>query len=128
MKNGIATLLTILTISAVALAISVSLTKQTIDTAYSLRGSDDSSKATQIAQGCLEEAMLRIKNANFTSPMNLSYGEGSCDILITSTGTNLYEVSINSTISNSVGTFNRSITAGVQSAGQSVVLLSWQLN
>lgn len=130
MKNnnnqGLAALISILTISAIALAISVSISLQSIDNAKVLVGSKSSQKTLKIAEGCVEEAILRIKRDDFTSPISLNIGDGSCVITIPAPVGNLYAVTVVATLTETGNDYIKSITSNIEKAGDSVVQIDWQ--
>ena len=85
-QSGTIALISLLIITAVTLAIGLSLNLLGLDEMrMGFRGSQ-SSQAFHVAESCLEEALMRLKrDANYTGG-NLSIGNGSCNIIITADG------------------------------------------
>lgn len=80
-----------------------------------------STQAFYLADGCLEEGLLRLRRDINYPGGNLSIGDGNCTIAITGSG-NLKTVTVVGTVSNLV----RKLQATVDASNQAAVLKTWQ--
>jgi len=87
-QNGFIAFTSVLVIAAIALAIVMSISLLGINEAQASLSLKKSQETLQIAQSCVEEALLQLRNDNTFSGLTLSVGDGSCSISITETGAN----------------------------------------
>lgn len=85
-QKGLVVLIAVLIISAVILAIGVSLTLAGIDEISMVDYQDHSQETLAIADGCLEEALLSLNRDNDYSGASLNLGNGSCIIEVSGEG------------------------------------------
>ena len=86
-QSGTIALISLLIITAVTLAIGLSLNLLGLDEMRMGFRESKSSQAFHVAESCLEEALMRLKrDANYTGG-NLQIGQGSCNIVIAVNGT-----------------------------------------
>lgn len=79
---GYITLLTVLIVSAVGAAVSVSLLLISIGSSKSELTYDESSRARALANACAENALERLrKQSSYTGNETLGFSQGSCEIL-----------------------------------------------
>lgn len=125
-KDGFAALVSVLTISAIALAISVSLSLRSIDSAKILTENELASKSMVIYESCIEEALYRIKTDGTYTGGNVSLGDGSCLITVSETypTDNIYTATVNATVSQDGTDFVKSNSILVKRAGESVVIIN----
>ena len=124
MKHGYIAISSLLVIAVVTLAIGLSVTLLGVNEADSSLSVTKSIEANTIAQSCIEEAFLRLRdNASYTGG-SLTVGNGSCTITVAGSG-------INRTIT-TVGTlvgppsYVKRIQAIAKRSGNTINLVSWQ--
>lgn len=123
-KSGFIALTSILIIAAVILAISVSVPLLAIEEGKSALSFKKGRETLKIAEGCIEEAMLRLRdNANYTGG-SLTVGDGSCTITVSGTGVNR-TIDVEASITTPVD-YIRNIRVAVKRVGNSINVLTWQ--
>lgn len=85
-KKGFIALTSILIISAVGFLLVSSLAAFSISSSKITSSKEHSMDAVFIINGCVEDALLRIRDENFLGTNNLLFEKGSCDYNIVSTG------------------------------------------
>lgn len=122
-RRGVAALIVVAIIGAAALIMSFSASWFGIvdlDTGYVAKKGEEVGALTD---GCMENAMQRLRfDVNYTGEM-LNIGAGSCIISVVASSTDRV-ITINST----VGSYSQGLTAGVTLAGNVITLNSWQEN
>jgi hypothetical protein len=124
-NKGAAALLTVIIVSAAVLVMAYSasvLGLGELDMGYtSQRGAESFS----IADGCMEEALRRIKiNSSSYSGSSLSLGGGSCIISVSGAGSNR-TITVSSTISSNGNTYGKKIQSGITLSGDTITVSSW---
>ncbi len=74
---------TMLISSAVALTIGMSIALQGLQGLSMGRSEPKSGEVLAIADGCMEEALLRLSRSSGYQGGTLTYGNGTCEILVT---------------------------------------------
>ena len=86
MEKGFIALTSLIVISAAALATAVSISLLGVGEVNSSLDFKKGGEALKIAEGCVEESLLRLRdNAGYTGA-TLNIGDGSCTIIVTGTG------------------------------------------
>lgn len=75
-------IVTILVTSAVTLAIGMSIALQSLQGLSMGRAEPKSAEALSIADGCMEEALLRLARSSDYEGGTLSFGNGNCVITV----------------------------------------------
>lgn len=128
-KSGLAALISILTISAISLAISVTVSLQSIDSAKALAGGKVSQKTLKIAESCIEEALLQIKRDENYSSTSLNVGNGSCVITVVVNDAPLntsFAITVEASLTEIGNTYTKSVKSNIERRGESVIQLDWQ--
>lgn len=123
-KNGYIAFTSILIVSAVALLISVSMSILGIDEAKSSLTYKKGQETLKIAEGCLEEALIRIRDDVFYTSGSLNLPDGSCTINVSANGSEK-TIDIVAVISGNPGYEKHLLVLTEFSAGD-VVIKSWQ--
>jgi len=122
--GGFIAFTSLLVISVVTLAIAVSISLLGISEANVSLGFKKGQETLKVAEGCAEEALLRLRdNANYTDS-SLNVGSGSCNISISGTGSDR-TIDITATISGPPD-YVKKIQITAKRAGNSINLVSWQ--
>jgi hypothetical protein len=123
-EQGFTALISILVVSAIALAIAMSITLLGIGEAKS---SDDYKKGQtvlKIAQACGEEALLRVRNDDTYSGGSLNVGDGSCTISVSTVGEDK-TIDITANL-DAVNNFQKSVQITAKRAERSINIVSWK--
>lgn len=123
-KNGFVAIFSIIVICAVALAVAVSISLLGIGEADTSLSYAKGAETQKIAEGCLEEAMLRLRDKSTYSGGSLNIGNGSCTIAVSGTDPDR-TIDITATI---VGPplYTKKLQITVKKAGNSINIVSWQ--
>jgi hypothetical protein len=123
-KKGWIALVSLLIINAVALAIAISVNGLSVNDAASALGISKKMEADAIAQGCVEDALIQLRNVQSYSGGTLPVGNGSCAIVISGGGSSR-TIDVTATI---VGPPNYGTTRRVTAilSGGSIIRLSDQ--
>ncbi|MBI3626423.1 hypothetical protein HY224_00040 [Candidatus Uhrbacteria bacterium] len=126
-QQGFVALVTVLVISAIMLTISLFMSSAAINDLLYSYASDQSERALQIADGCIDEAIFRLKKNSGYAGSTLSLNGGSCTVVVAGAGN-----SRTLTSTGTLGSYTRKITATVSfitNAGgnaNSVDLTHWE--
>ena len=125
MKNqGFIAISSLLIISTVVLAISLSISLTGINQMNSALGFSKSQETLLIAQSCTEEAMIRLRRQSSYSTGSLTLGAGSCTINVSGTGSQK-TIDIQATIPGPPQYIKKlQITAKL--LGNSINIITWQ--
>jgi len=124
MQEGFVALISIVVISTVALGIAVSISLLGVGEARSALDFKKGNETLKIAEGCIEESLLRLRdNANYTGG-SLNVGDGSCAITISDTGADR-TIDVEAEITTPVD-YIRNIRVTVKRVGNSINVVSWQ--
>lgn len=111
--KGFTALITVLIVSAIT--ITAAATTIFLATSESLLGfsASESHATIQLADTCAEEAFFRLKSNQNYSGGTITLGDGTCAITLTGSGGSgsSRTIAASSTISTSIGSFTRRITA-----------------
>lgn len=123
-QQGFIAFTSLLVVSAVTLAIAASISLLGIGEANTSLGFKKGQEALKVAEGCAEEALLRLRdNANYADS-SLNVGNGSCNISISGTGRDR-TINITATIFGPPN-YVKKIQVTAKRAGSSINLISWQ--
>lgn len=124
LRGGFIAFTSLLIISAVALSIAASISLLGVDEAKSSLSFKKGQEAVKLAEGCLEESLLRLRDNATYSGGSLNLGDGSCTISISGTGANK-TITIEATITEP-SNYIKNLSATVKRIGNSINLLTWQ--
>ena len=120
---GYVTLVSVLVVSAVGVAIALSLIVLGNGSSRTSFALEQSAQAKGLANACAEEALQQIRDSTpFAGTSGLTLGQGTCTYTVTNTGGNTRRV----TASGTVGTIVRKVLILVTSINPAIVLSSWQ--
>ena len=121
-KQGISLLIIVVVIGLAALIMAVGsglLGIGGIDNAYK---SDQTNETLSIADGCMDEALRRIRiNSTTYSGSSLSLGDGSCIIGVETSGSDR-----TITVTSTIGSYQKKIQAELTLSGRDITMNSWQ--
>lgn len=123
-NDGFVAFTSLLVISAVALIVAISIALLGIGES---RASLDFKKGQEVlkaAEGCVEEALLRLRDSGLYSGGALNVGDGSCNIVISGSGSSR-TITVEATISDPPD-YVRNIEVTVKRTGNSINILTWQ--
>lgn len=123
-EKGFTALISILVVSAISLAIAMSITLLGIGEAKSSDDYKNGQVTLAIAQGCGEETLLRIRNDDAYIGGSLNVGGGSCTIVVTGMGQDK-TIDITAT-TDSVNNFEKVIRITAKRAEKSINIVSWE--
>ena len=116
-------LTSILVISAISLAIAVSISLLGVDEAKSSNSYKFGQQTIKIAESCIEEALLRLKVNPSYNGDSLNVGSGTCNISITANGAQRTISVTAQTVAEVDYLKNIEVTAVL--AGTAINILSW---
>jgi hypothetical protein len=114
----------LLVISAVTLAIAISIPLLGITEANSSMGYKKSQETLKIAESCIEEGLIKLRDVPIYTGGMLTVGNGTCQINATGSGT-LRTIDVTATISGQPQ-YIRKIHVTARRIGNSINLLSWE--
>lgn len=127
-QQGFIALTSLLVISAVALAIAVSISVLGINEANSSLGFKKGQEALKIAEGCAEEALLRLRDSDSWDPngseISLPGLDGNCTVDVSGTGSDR-TIDVTGTITGPPQ-YIKKIQVTAKRAGNSINLITWQ--
>lgn len=122
-QKGSIAIISMLLVSAVTLILVLSASEGNLSGSYEYLNKHSDQIVYNIAEGCLEEAMIRIeKDVNFSGGTIIT-GDATCTITVT--GTDTKNIAIETDYLNYTQNYNAQVT--VETAGQAhnVNLLNW---
>lgn len=123
-QSGFIAFTSLLVVSAATLAIAVSISLLGIGEAKSSLDFKKGQEALKIAESCLEEGLLRLRdNANYTGG-SLNVGEGSCTINVRGSG-NEKTINVSATITGALQ-YVKELEASTKRVGNSINITSWE--
>ena len=122
-RQGFIAITSLLVISAVTLAIAMSVTLIGISSANSSLGYQKGQEAMSMGESCLEETLIRLRGDGNFSGVSLSVGSGVC-IATVSTDGNTRTIWISSSITGPPA-FVKILNGVVTRVGKSITLNSW---
>lgn len=121
-RQGYIALITVLIISAVALAIAATVSLLGIGVTQSALAGSKGENALQLAEGCAEDALLKSQKSSSYSGGNITRPEGTCIISVSKNGNN-WTITSTSTQTD----FNRTVQINfVRTSGSPIDISSWQ--
>jgi len=123
-KSGFIAFTSLLVVSVVTLAIAISIPLLGITEANNSLGYKKSQEALKIAEGCVEEGLLRMRDVPIYTGGTLDIGDGSCSISATGSGT-MRVMEVAATVSGQPE-YSRKIYITAKRKGNSINLLTWQ--
>lgn len=131
-SRGYIALIAVLIITSVTLAIGISINLLSINETKIGLMEEQTTASFFAADGCLEDAILKIKKFNYTGIYNLNLGDGSCNIqvrsLLTSCGSQIISSSNYRTIyiKSNVNNLIRDLTAEINLTGGTFTFDCWK--
>ncbi len=119
--KGSAAIITVVIVAAAALLMTVSATQLGMGDMEISYQSQKSGEAFAIADGCVEEALRRLRTDQSYTGATLSLGAGSCIISVSGSGASR-TVTTNST----VGNFNATVQATISITANVISVTNWQ--
>jgi hypothetical protein len=123
-ENGFIALTSLLVISAVTLAIAMSVTVMGISSANSSLGYQKGQEAEKISESCIEETLIRLRSDGNFSGVSLTFGNGSCTATVSAQG-DQRTISVTGTLPGPP-IFIKRLQALATRAGKSITIYSWQ--
>jgi hypothetical protein len=120
-EDGVAALLTIVIVGAASLIMAYSASILALGDLELGYDAQKGSQAFSLADGCVEEAMRRLRLDDTYSGSSLSIGSNSCIIGISSSGLNRTIV-----VTSTVDIYHKKLEAQVSISGSDVTLNSWE--
>jgi hypothetical protein len=121
-QKGMAALLTVVVISAVAIIIALSATLLGIGESEMGYTADRATEAFSVADGCMEEALNRLRKDDAYAGGSLNLGSGSCIISISGLGSTR-----TITVIGTVEEYNKKISSDITFlSGRRIRVDSWQ--
>lgn len=122
-QHGYVALISVLIMSAVAIAIGTTLLISGTDGQRSTLILQQSMQARNLANACVEEALQQMHDSTtFTGTNNLSIGQGTCTYTVTNTGGSNRTIDTIGTVGNVVRKNQVYVTIGASS----ISVTSWQ--
>lgn len=122
-RAGFITLISVLVVSAVGVAITLSLILLGVGSSRTSFAGEQSYQAKALANACGEEALQQIKDSNpFTGTGSLTLGQGTCSYTVTSQGGQNRTIIATGT----VGTILRKVKIIINNISPSITVTSWQ--
>lgn len=120
---GFITLISVLIVSAIGIAITLSITLLGIGSSRTSFALEQSNQAKALANACAEEALEQIRESTqFTGQGNLALGQGTCQYNVTSQGGLQRTVDALGT----VGTIVRKVKIVINKMSPFIAVTSWQ--
>lgn len=122
-SRGFITLISVLVLSAVGVAVGISLILLGLGSSRTSFALEQSGQAKALANACAEEALAQIADSvPFSGSGSLTLGQGSCTYTVTKlTGQNRTIAA-----SGTVGTIIRKISISIDQITPSIHIVSWQ--
>jgi hypothetical protein len=122
-SDGYIALISIMIVGAATMAIALTLLTTGTDAQRSNLIAGQSVQARQLAHGCAEEALQKVREStSFTGTNTLSIGAGNCTYIVTNTGAATRTI----TTSGTVGDVVRKVTVYATIGSSSISIISWQ--
>jgi hypothetical protein len=119
--KGSAAIITVVIVAAAALLMTVSATQLGMGDMEISYQSQKSGEAFAIADGCVEEALRRLRTDQAYTGATLNLGAGSCIISVSGGG-----ATRTISVSSAVGNFNASIQAAISISANIITVTGWQ--
>ena len=121
--RGSIALISIVVIAAFTLIIAVALAESSISVSYQHLNSVSENSSYYSAEGCLEEALIRIETDSSFSSETVSFNGWSCDIVVT--GVDPKIVNITLTAGNYVQNFTSTVDIDQNGHATNISLSTW---
>ncbi len=126
MPKGVSLLIIVLLVGAACLAMAVSAVWLGVGERELSQVADGGTRAKLVAEGCLENALARLKvEANYSGE-SLSGNSESCIISVSKNGAPLTDATV--TVLGTVGDYSKKLGATIQVSGEDFIISSWQEN
>lgn len=122
--QGFIAFTSLLVISAVTLAIALSIPILGVTEANTSLGFAKGQEALKIAEGCNENALIRLRDSAIYTGGNHSVAGGSCSIAVSGSGSSR-TITVTATASGKP-TYTKRIQTNIQRTGNSINITSWQ--
>ena len=122
-QGGYVALISVLVVSAVGIAITLSLILLGLGSSRTSFAYEQSNQAKGLANACVEEAMQQIRDSTpFVGSNTLALGQGICSYTVTSQGPQNRTI----TASGTVGTIIRKVRVIIDRINPTIQVVSWQ--
>ncbi len=122
-SGGYIALTSILVISAVALAISISISLLGVGEAKSSFDYKKGQETLKIAESCIEEALLRLRNDSNYAGASLNVGNGTCSINVSGADADR-TIDVSAQLTN-LSSYTQNIQVTAKRTGNSINIVSW---
>lgn len=123
-EQGLVAITSLLIISAVVLSVAISVSLLGVGGAQNSLTYKKGVETLKIAESCVEEGLLRLRDDVNYSGGTLQVGGGSCTIMVSGTGSNR-TLNVTGRLPGPPS-YERSIEVTVRRAGKSINLVTWQ--
>lgn len=122
-RTGFITLISVVIISAVGIAIALSIVLLGVGSSRTSFAVEQSNQSKALANACAEEALQQIKDlTSYTGSGNLTLGQGTCSYTVTSQGGQNRTIVATGT----VGTILRKVKIVINNITPAISVTSWQ--
>lgn len=122
-QRGYITLISVLVVSTISVAITVSLVLLGVGSSRSSFALEQVNQAKALANLCAEEALQEINDSTpYTGTDNLTIGQGTCTYTVTNTGGQNRTI----TASGTVDTIIRKVSISIDAINPNINITSWQ--
>jgi hypothetical protein len=119
--NGYIALITVLIISAVALAIATTVSFLSLGEAQASFATYKGEDILQFVEGCMEDALIKSWASNSYAGGNITRPEGTCNVTVSKSGTTWTLAATNSTIQ-----YKRTIQTIITRSKTNITIQSWK--
>lgn len=123
-QRGSVALISILIISAMLLIVSVGMSESNISTMYSFLNNESNQIMYHVAEGCLEESIVRIKDDTNFAGTTLALGDANCTATVAGGSTKTITIDISYLEYNQ--NFSAQVYITTQGEANNIQLLSWE--
>jgi hypothetical protein len=120
--KGFAALMAVLIIGAVGLVITISLISMGIGTTQATFAIEQSAKAKALADSCVEEALLKIREETFLGSETIFFGSSNCFYEVGNLGVNQRLITSEAV----VGTITRRVKVTTDKINNKITITSWE--
>jgi beta-mannanase len=121
--KGYITIITVMTISAIAIALVISLIYSGISATKSSASLANLAESRAFASACAEEALQNIQeNNNYSGNLNISFTNGSCSANTSKVSTEIFNISATATSSGAI----KRISVTTSQTSPKIIISSWQ--
>jgi hypothetical protein len=123
-QTGSIALISLLIISAFTLILGLAMAENSISTGYQYVNNTSGEASYYGAEGCLEEAVIRIENDSSFTSETISFDWGTCQIVVTGTNPKTVDVTITQGVYSE--TYQATVDITVNGHATNASLSSWE--